>query len=39
VYAETLGQGLGATESARGSPAVRAEVAALVAEVMARLPA
>lgn len=38
VYAETLGQGLGAPEAARGSAAVRAEVAALLAEVLARLP-
>ena len=35
VYAETLGQGLGAVEAARG--AVRAEVAALAAEVLAAI--
>ncbi|WP_108501526.1 ParA family partition ATPase [Paracoccus indicus] len=36
AYAETLGQGLGATETARSGPA-RAEMAALTDEVLARL--
>jgi chromosome partitioning protein len=36
AYAETLGQGLGAIEGAR-SPAIRAELDALMAEVQARL--
>lgn len=37
VYAETLGQGLGAIEAPRNT-AVRAEVEALLAEISARLP-
>ncbi|TVS02723.1 MAG: ParA family protein [Rhodobacteraceae bacterium] len=37
AYAETLGQGLGGIEGAR-SPAIRAELEALLAEVLAELP-
>lgn len=37
VYAETLGQGLGAIEAPRNT-AVRAEIEALMAEISARLP-
>ncbi len=37
AYAETLGQGLGAAEGAR-NPAIRAELDALLAEVLAQLP-
>ena len=38
LYAETLGQGLGAAEGARGNPAARAEVDALTDEVLSWLP-
>ncbi len=37
AYAETLGQGLGGVEGAR-SPAIRTELEALLAEVLAELP-
>lgn len=38
LYAETLGQGLGAADGARGNPAARAEVDALTDEVLSWLP-